>query len=315
MGAEGSTAIMTMVSTNRGIAVTNVPVKPLRGEGIRCMKLSRGLRSNPGTETIPATGLSTAVAQAGVSIRPASGKGRDPRRLRGRHRSSRTVKAQHLQLALLNSRSLSWQRPTTGDKLYDLIFYVRKLKINVECISEMKNFNPGGDRVSFVVNEEYMFILAESSGILLDPRCRVAFHNGGSTLHVGSERSLLIKRQFSTGSFAVGAVYFPTVVAAMRDLELVNVLSLISLAKSWNSPAYFGGDWNGHIENDHGVDDTHIGQYTSKTATIPKGFVFACTFANADLFLEDSFIRWSEEVRGGTTMEPGMRTMWCGPTR
>ena len=43
----------------------------------------------------------------------------------------------HLELALLNSRSLSWQR-TTRDKLYNLISFVRKLKINVACISEMK---------------------------------------------------------------------------------------------------------------------------------------------------------------------------------
>ena len=114
---------------------------------------------------------------AGVTVRPASAKGRDPCRLRRRHRSSRTVKAQHLHFAPLNSRSLSWQRPTTRDKLYDLISYVRKLKINVACISEMKNFNPGGERVSFVFIDEQMFILAESTGIPLDPRCRIAFHS------------------------------------------------------------------------------------------------------------------------------------------
>ena len=62
-------------------------------------------------------------------------------------------------------------------------------------------------------------------------------------------------------------------------------------------PAYYGGDWNGHIGNDHGVDDTHIGQYISTTATIPKGFFFARTFANANLFLEDSF---HSLVRRGT---------------
>ena len=257
------------------------------------MKLSRGLRSYPAIETTSAAGLSTAVAQAGVSVRPALAKG-----LRRRHRSSRAVKAQHLQLALLNSRSLSWQRSTTRDELYDLISSVRKLKINVACISEMKNFNPEGERVSFVFIEEYTFILAESTGILLDLRCRMAFQNGESTLQVGSERSLLIKLQFPTGSLAVGAVYFPTgVAAAMRDLELVNVLSLISLEKSWKIPMYFGGDWNGHIGNDHGVDDIHIGPYTSTTATIPRGFVFARTFANEDLFLEDSF---HSLVRRGT---------------
>ena len=131
--------------------------------------------------------------------------------------------------------------------------------IYVACISEMKNFNPGGERVSFVFIEEYMFKLAESTEILLDPMCRVAFQNGGSTLHVGSERSLLIKLQFPAGSLAVGAVYFPTsVTAAIRHLELVNVLSLISLAKSWKIFAYFEGDWNEHIGNDHGVGDTHI---------------------------------------------------------
>ena len=288
---------MTMPSTNIGIAATSEQAKPLRTEGIRCVKLSRGHRSNLGNETISAAGLSTAVAQAGVSVRLVSDRGRDPCRLRRRHRSSRTVKAQHLQLALLNSRSPSWQRQTTRDKLYDLISYVRKLKIFVACISEMKNSNPGRERVSIFI-EEFLFILAESTGILVDPRCSSAFQNGGSTLQVGSERLLLIKLQFPTGSLAVGAVYFPTgEAAAMRDLELVNVLSLISLAKSWNIPTYFGGDWNGHIGNDHGVDDIHIGQYTSTTATFPKGFVFARTFANDDLFLEDSF---HSLVRRGT---------------
>ena len=83
----------------------------------------------------------------------------------------------------------------------------------------------------------------------------------------------------------------------MRDLELVNVLSLIHLAKSWKIPLYLGGDWNGHIGNDHGGDDIHIGPFTSSTPTIPKGFVFARTFANEDLYLEDSF---HSLVRRGT---------------
>ena len=44
-------------------------------------------------------------------------------------------------------------------------------------------------------------------------------------VRTGSERSILIKLQFPTGSLAVGAIYFPTgVTAAMRDLELVNVV-------------------------------------------------------------------------------------------
>ena len=147
------------------------PRKPLRREGIRCKKLSRGLRSYPGIEAISAAGLSTAVARAGVVVRPASANGRDPCRLRRRYRSSRVNNVQHLQLPLLNSRSLSWQRPTTRDKLYDLISYVRKSKINIACISEMKNFNPEGEAVSFVFIEEYMFILAESTGILEDLWC------------------------------------------------------------------------------------------------------------------------------------------------
>ena len=218
---------MTIPSTNGGGAATNVPVKPLRREGIRCMKLSRGLRSYPNIKTTSAAGLSTAVARAGVVVRPALAKGRDPCRMRRRHWSSGAVNAQHLQLALLNSRSLSWQRPA-----YDLISYVRKLKINIACIPEVKNFNPEGESVSFVFIEEYMFILAQSTGILLDPMCRIAFQNGGSMVQTGSERSLLIKLQFPTRSLAVGAIYFPTgVAAAMRDLELVNVLSLIHLAK------------------------------------------------------------------------------------
>ena len=233
--------MMTIPSTNGGDAATNVPVKPLRRERIRCKKLSRGLRSYPGIETIPAAGLSTAVARAGVVVRLASAKGRDPCRLRRRYRSSRVNNVQHLQLALLNTRSLSWQRPTTRDKLYDIISYVRKSKINIACISEMKNFNPEGEAISFVFVEEYMFILAESTGIILDPMCRIAFQNGGSVVRAGSERSILIRLQFPKGSLAVGAIYFPTgVAAAMRDLELVNVLSLIHLAKSWKMPLYLG---------------------------------------------------------------------------
>ena len=51
-----------------------------------------------------------------------------------------------------------------------------------------------------------MFKLAESTEILLNPMCRVAFLNGGSTLYFGSESSLLIKLQFPAGSLAVGAV-------------------------------------------------------------------------------------------------------------
>ena len=57
---------MTIPSTNGGGAATNVPVKPLRREGIRCKKLSRGSRSYPGIETIPAAGLSAALARAGL---------------------------------------------------------------------------------------------------------------------------------------------------------------------------------------------------------------------------------------------------------
>ena len=43
---------MTIPSTNIGVAATNVPARPLRREGIRCMKLSRGLRSYPGIGTV-----------------------------------------------------------------------------------------------------------------------------------------------------------------------------------------------------------------------------------------------------------------------
>ena len=83
----------------------------------------------------------------------------------------------------------------------------------------------------------------------------------------------------------------------MRDLELVNVVSLIHIAKTWKILLYLGGDWNGHIGNDHGGDDIHIGPFTSSTPTFPKGFVFAHTFANEDLYLEDSF---HSLVRRGT---------------
>ena len=117
---------MTIPSTNGGEAATKVPVKPLRREGIRCKKLSHGLRSCPVIETIPAAGLSTAVARAGVVVRPASATGRDPCRVRRQYRSSRITSVQHLQLALLNSRSLSWQRPTTRDKLYSNHFRLHR---------------------------------------------------------------------------------------------------------------------------------------------------------------------------------------------
>ena len=60
---------------------------------------------------------------------------------------------------------------------------------------------------------------------------------------------------------------------------------------------YLGGDWNGHIGNDHGGDDIHIDPFTSTTPTIPQGFVFARTFANEDIYLEDSFYSL---VRRGT---------------
>lgn len=73
-------------------------------------------------------------------------------------------------------------------------------------------------------------------------------------LHVGSERSL------PTGSLADGAVYLPTgVTATMRDLELVIVLAVFSLEKSWKILTYFGGCWNGHTGNDLGEDDVNIG--------------------------------------------------------
>ena len=57
---------MTVTSTNIGIAATNAtnaPAKPLRRRRIRCMKPSRGRRSNFGKESISAAGLSVAVAQ------------------------------------------------------------------------------------------------------------------------------------------------------------------------------------------------------------------------------------------------------------
>ena len=47
----------------------------------------------------------------------------------------------------------------------------------------------------------------------------------------------------------------------------------------------------------HGGDDIHIIPFTSSTPTILKGFVFARTSANADLYLEDSF---HSMVRRGT---------------
>ena len=130
-------------------------------------------------------------------------------------------------------------------------------------------------------------------------------------MHLGSEEFQPRRRERR------GAIYFPTeVAAAMRDLELVNVLSLIHLAKSWKIPMYLGGDWNGHIGKDHGGDDIQIGPFTSTTPTIPKGFVFARTFADEDLNIwKTVFTHWSGEERGGTIMETGTRTMWFGLLR
>ena len=68
----------------------------------------------------------------------------------------------------------------------------------------------------------------------------------------------------------------------MRDLELMNVVSLIHIAKTWKIPLYLGGDWNGHIGSNHGGDNIHIGPFTSPTPPSPKGFVFAHTFVNED---------------------------------
>ena len=83
----------------------------------------------------------------------------------------------------------------------------------------------------------------------------------------------------------------------MRDLELMNIVSLIHIVKTWRIPLYLGGNWNGHIGSNHGGDNIHIGPFTSPTPTIPKGFVFAHTFANEDLYLEDIF---HSLVRRGT---------------
>ena len=77
---------------------------------------------------------------------------------------------------------------------------------------------------------------------------------------------------------------------------------------------YLGGDWNGDIGNDHGGDDIHIGPLTSSTPTIPKGFVFARTFANEDIYIwKTVFTHWSGGERGDTTMETGTKMMWSGP--
>ena len=57
------------------VAATNVPAKPLRNEGIRCIMLSHGSRSYPGIET--AAGLSVAVAQQESPVQLALAGGRD----------------------------------------------------------------------------------------------------------------------------------------------------------------------------------------------------------------------------------------------
>ena len=54
-------------------------------------------------------------------------------------------------------------------------------------------------------------------------------------------------------------------------------------------PLILGGGLEWAYWNDHGGDDEHIEQFTSSSPTIPKGFVFARTFTNADLYLADSF--------------------------
>ena len=69
----------------------------------------------------------------------------------------------------------------------------------------MKRSSLGEEQVSCVCIDDYMFLPVEYTGILLGPAGRIFLHNGGSTIHVGSERSLLSKLQFPEGSIAVGA--------------------------------------------------------------------------------------------------------------
>ena len=173
--------------------------------------------------------FSTANARAGVSVWPASASGRDPCRIRPWHRRSRTLNVQNLQLVLLKPRSLAWQRPTTRDKLYDIISFVRTAKADIACISDVKILNPEGDQISHVLIDERLFIHSESTGLLLGPACRVAFQNGGSKVYAGSGRSLLIKLEFPAGDFAVGTFFFPDrSCSGDARWELTNVLSFSS---------------------------------------------------------------------------------------
>ena len=73
----------------------------------------------------------------------------------------------------------------------------------------MKHSSLGEEHVSYVFIDDHMFLPVEYTGILLGPAGRIAFQNGGSTIHVGSERSLLSKLQFPEGSIAVGVFLIP----------------------------------------------------------------------------------------------------------
>ena len=114
----------------------------------------------------------------------------------------------------------------------------------------------------------------------------------GKRYRIGN--AYLFKLQFPTGSLAVGAVCFPT--GGSGDARSgVGEGALISLAKSLNIPTYFGGDWNGNMGNDHGVDDIH--STLPRLRQFPKVSSSLVHSPTTNLFLEDSF---HSLVRRGT---------------
>ena len=137
-------------------------------------------------------------------------------------------------------------------------------------------------------------MLAESTGTLLSPAGRIAYQNGGSTVHVGSKRSLLIKLQFPEASQWEHSIF----------LQM-----LLRRCGTWNWS--LSSLWKIHGKSLRTLEDTGMGTLDTimesavnilvSSLLTPRRFreVFflARTFVNADLFLADTFYPM---VRRGT---------------
>ena len=81
---------------------------------------------------------------------------------------------------------------------------------------------------------------------------------------------------------------------------------MFSRSSPWQNRGKFlrtSEDWNGHTGHDHGEVDVHIGPCTPTTPKIPKGSSSLAHLPTLFYSWKTVFTRWSEEVRGGTTME------------